>query len=722
MKFASSIATPHLEPACPRAGGGRRTRRRSHPPLRPASSPAYITLMIAELGHFALALALFVAVIQVILPLMGAHTGNIRAMQVGSQSALAQFILVLIAFLALTNAYITSDFSLANVFQNSHTDKPLLYKIAGVWGNHEGSMLLWILMLSFLGALVALFGDNLPKTLQARVLGIQALIGVGFLAFLLLSSNPFERMDPVPLNGTDLNPLLQDPGLAYHPPFLYLGYVGMSVAFSFAVAALLEGRVDPAWARWVRPWTLLAWSSLTLGIAMGSWWAYYELGWGGYWFWDPVENASLMPWLAGTALLHSAIVVEKRDTLKVWTILMAIVAFSTSLLGTFIVRSGLLTSVHSFATDPARGVILLGICVALTGGALALFAWRASALKSGGSFQLLSRESALIANNVLLTVILFFVMLGTFWPTIAELVSGRRVSVGPPYYNFWVIPLFTILVAFMAMGIFLPWKRGKAAALWQKMRIPLAAAVVFAATVFFIVSPGQAMAFLAALIAFWIMFISLADAGDRIKLFKIPLGESLRRAKGVPRSFWGGTMAHFGLGFAILGMTGTSLWLDENIEALWPGETMEVGGYELRFDKVELKRVQNYETEMGYFTLMRNGRVVGMLTPERRWYPVAQMETVEAAILPRWANDVYVAIGEPRGEDGKGRVVRAYHHPLVLYLWGGALLMTFGGVLSLTDRRYRIGAPARNPACKKPKGETPPSIPTPPADDKEQLA
>ncbi len=661
--------------------------------------------MIAELGHFALALALFVAVVQVVVPFWGAWKNNGQAMQIGAQAALAQFILVLVAFLALMNAYLTSDFSLANVFQNSHSQMPVLYKIAGVWGNHEGSMLLWILMLSFLGALVAIYGNNLPPTLKARVLSVQALIGVGFLGFLILSSNPFLRMDPVPADGTALNPLLQDPGLAFHPPFLYLGYVGMSVAFSFAVAALMEGRVDPAWARWVRPWTLLAWSSLTLGIAMGSWWAYYELGWGGYWFWDPVENASLMPWLAGTALLHSAIVVEKRDTLKVWTILMAIVAFSTSLLGTFVVRSGLLTSVHSFATDPTRGTILLGLCVLLTGGALALFAWRASSLKPGGTFQLLSRESALIGNNVLLTVILFFVMLGTFWPTIAELTSGRKVSIGPPFYNFWVIPLFTLLVVFMGMGIFLPWKRGKGGALWKRARLPLAASLLLSFAVYFITAPGQALAFLVGLIAFWMIFISLADGAERIKLFRVPLAESGRRFKSTPRSFWGGTLAHLGLGVAILGMAGTSLWAEQKVAVLMPGESLELAGFDLRFDGVRQAKVANYETEMGSFTLLKKGKIVGALVPERRWYPVAQMETVEAAILPRWGNDIYVAIGEPRGAGGQGRVVRAYHHPLIYYLWFGAILMTLGGILSLTDRRYRIGAPAG----KNKKNVVPPS-------------
>ncbi len=417
--------------------------------------------MVIEFGHFALVLALCVAVVQTAAGLWGGHVKDRAIMGMAGLSAHGQWALVLLSFLALTHAYVTSDFSVQNVFQNSHSDKPMIYKISGVWGNHEGSLILWILIIALLGSAVASFGKRLPDSLRARVLGVQGLIGVSFIAFALFTSNAFLRMDPVPLDGTDLNPLLQDPGLAFHPPFLYLGYVGFSVAFSFAVAALLEGRVDPAWARWVRPWTLVAWSSLTLGIAMGSWWAYYELGWGGYWFWDPVENASLIPWLAGTALLHSAIVVEKRDTLKLWTVLMAIVAFSTSLLGTFVVRSGVLTSVHAFANDPERGALLLVICGVLTGGALLLFALRGSAVKAGGTFSSVSRESALVLNNVILCVITFTVVLGTFFPLFREVMSGDRISVGPPYYTIVTTPLMVLLVLVMAAGILLPWKRGR---------------------------------------------------------------------------------------------------------------------------------------------------------------------------------------------------------------------------------------------------------------------
>ena len=664
-------------------------------------------MMITEIGHFALILALVVAALQTVLPLWGAEARDARAMAAAGPAALAQFGLAAVAFAALTHAYLTSDFSVQNVFQNSHSAKPLLYKFSGVWGNHEGSMLLWILMLSFLGALVAVFGGNLPQTLRARVLGVQALIALGFLAFTIFTSNPFERMDPVPLDGRDLNPLLQDPGLAFHPPFLYLGYVGFSVAFSFAVAALLEGRVDPAWARWVRPWTLLAWSSLTLGIAMGSWWAYYELGWGGYWFWDPVENASLMPWLAGTALLHSAIVVEKRDTLKVWTILMAIVAFSTSLLGTFLVRSGVLTSVHAFANDPERGVYLLGLCVILTGGAFTLFAMRAPAMKSGGVFQPVSREAALIINNLILSAILFTVLAGTFWPTVAELAFGEQISVGAPYFNAVAIPMTALLLLFMSAGSLSPWKRADLAGVLQRLSWAGGAAFLAGLYAFWRATDAPVMAGLAAAMGVWAMGGVLTDLAGRIKLFRLPLSGSLKRAGGLPRAFWGGALAHFGVGVIILGMAGTSLWVSEKILEMRPGETTDIAGFDLRFDGVVNRRIANYEAETGRFALIKEGRQVAELLPERRWYPVAEQQTTEASIIIRWAHDVYIAIGDPRGADNQGRVVRVYHHPLVMFLWSGSLLMAFGGVVSLTDRRYRVGAPAKAKARAPAGGPTP---------------
>ncbi len=663
--------------------------------------------MVVEIGHFALVLALVVALVQTVLPLVGAHRMNAPAMAVAMPAATLQFLLVLLAFAALTHAYVTSDFSVLNVYQNSHSAKPMLYKVTGVWGNHEGSMVLWILMLSFLGALVAWFGGNLPPSLRARVLGIQALIAACFLAFSLLTSNPFARLDPVPLDGTDLNPLLQDPGLAFHPPFLYLGYVGFSIAFSFGVAALLEGRVDPAWARWVRPWTLLAWASLTLGIGMGSWWAYYELGWGGYWFWDPVENASLMPWLAGTALLHSAIVVEKRDSLKRWTILLAIVTFATSLLGTFLVRSGVLTSVHSFANDPERGQFLLLICGVLTGGALFLYALRSEALKPTGAFQTISRETALVANNVLLSVILASIMIGTFWPMVAELTMGEQISVGPPYFNMVTIPFAALLVLIMAAGTLVPWKRARLDAVVDRLRMAGIVTMVAAVLTFGMTFGGPVLAVLGIAMGVWSISGALTDLAERTKAFRISWRDSLARAKGLPRAVWGGAFAHAGVGVAILGMVGTSLWVSERLEVMRPGDTMDLAGYTLRFDGVSERRIANYDTQMGMLTLIEDGAPVATLTPERRWYPIAQQQTTEAAISPRWTSDVYVALGDQKDEASGAWVVRAYYHPMVHLLWGGGLLMTLGGIISLTDRRYRIGAPRSAKAARLPANARP---------------
>ena len=651
--------------------------------------------MLTELGHFALILAALTAALQAGAGLWGARARDGAVMRAAGGAAAAQAALVALAFAALIAAYLRSDFSVLNVYENSHSAKPLLYKLSGAWGNHEGSMLMWILMLAALGAAVALFGRGLPATLRARVVGIQGLIGLCFLAFSLATSNPFARLSPVPPDGTDLNPLLQDPGLAFHPPFLYLGYVGMSVAFSFALAALLEGEVTPAWARWVRPWTLAAWASLTLGIAMGSWWAYYELGWGGYWFWDPVENASLMPWLAGTALLHSAIVVEKRDTLKAWCVLMAILAFATSLLGTFVVRSGVLTSVHSFATDPQRGVWLLVIFAGLTGGALALFAARAHALRGSGVFSSVSRESALVVNNVLLCVLTFTVLLGTFWPLGVEVTTGERMTVGPPYYTLVTTPLMALLAVALSAGVLLPWKRGALSKLRGRLGATVMGASAAGLAVLYASGFKGVLAAVGFVIGVWIVLATLTDAADRIGLRKGPRA-AWRRARGLPGAFWGGGLAHLGMGVAVLGMVGTSLWVGEEQAAMRPGDTLAVGGYDLRFDGVREAFVANYAAEIASFTLLDGGRAVATLQPERRWYPVAQQQTVEAAIVPRWASDVYVAIGEPR--EGGARVVRAYHHPLVLYLWGGALMMVAGGVVSLTDRRYRVGAPQPRPA------------------------
>ena len=505
--------------------------------------------MIPELGHFALILALVVAVVQGTVPLVGAARGDVRLMAMGRTAALTQAFLVILAFGALTQAYVTSDFSVANVVANSHSAKPLLYKISGVWGNHEGSMLLWVLILAVFGAAVALFGGNLPDTLRSRVLAIQALVGVGFLAFILFTSNPFARLFPAPPDGNGLNPLLQDPGLAFHPPLLYLGYVGFSVTYAFAIAALLEGRVDAAWARWVRPWTLAAWCFLTLGIALGSWWAYYILGWGGFWFWDPVENASLMPWLAGTALLHSAIVVEKRDALKSWTVLLAILAFSLSLLGTFLVRSGVLTSVHAFAQDPARGMFILAFLVLVIGGALGLYAWRAPTLQPGGLFQPASREGALIVNNLLLCTLCATVLLGTLYPLFLDLVNGAKVSVGPPFFNTTFVPISFALFAAMCVGPFLGWKRAELWPALVRLRAAFAVAVIGMILAATVIDRHATLAAIAFGFGVWLILGSILEFADRTRLGRAPWAETAASSspcRGAATRTWGRSPRRWG--------------------------------------------------------------------------------------------------------------------------------------------------------------------------------
>ncbi|MEE9140870.1 MAG: heme lyase CcmF/NrfE family subunit [Alphaproteobacteria bacterium] len=652
--------------------------------------------MIAEIGHYALALALILALAQASFPLAGAARGNGLWMAVASPAAAGQFAFTTLAFAALTWAYVTSDFSLANVAANSNSAMPLLYKFAGTWGNHEGSMVLWVLILALFGMLVALFGRNLPPTLRARVLSVQGMIAVGFLLFILLTSNPFLRLDPAPIDGSDLNPILQDPALAFHPPFLYLGYVGFSMAFSFAIAALIEGRVDPAWARWVRPWTLLAWCALTLGIAMGSWWAYYELGWGGWWFWDPVENASFMPWLVGTALLHSAIVVEKRGALKTWTILLAIVTFSLGLIGTFLVRSGVLTSVHTFATDPERGLFILVLLIIAIGGSLALYAVRAPVLKPGGLFAPVSREGALVLNNLLLTTAAATVFLGTLYPLVLDALGSGKVSVGPPYFNATFVPLMIPMLALMALGPMLPWKRGDLAGVLARLKVAFAASAVIALAAWYAHTEGPVLAILGLALAAWLFTGTLVDYAERIRLFRGPFPESLRRARSLPRSAYGMTIAHAGLAVAIAGMASAAAWKTESIQVMRPGETIEVAGYSFTFEGVQ-EDVQepddNYIADKGRFTLRRGGDDIAVLLPERRTYPVRDTTTTEAGIHTTGFADLYAVIGERAGDGGW--VTRLYHLPLVPWIWGGAVVMVLGGAISLTDRRHRVGAPAR---------------------------
>jgi cytochrome c-type biogenesis protein CcmF len=648
--------------------------------------------LIAELGHFALALALAVAFVQGVVPLLGAWRGRANWMAVAEPAALLQLLLIAGAFGALTTLYVTSDFTVANVVANSHSAKPLLYKVAGVWGNHEGSMLLWILILAIYGSAVAVFGRNLPPTLKARVLSVQAWIAVGFLSFSLFTSNPFERVFPAPTDGNDLNPLLQDPGLAIHPPMLYLGYVGFSMAFSFAVAALIEGRVDAAWARWVRPWTLLAWCFLTAGIALGSWWAYYELGWGGWWFWDPVENVSFMPWLAGTALLHSAIVVEKRDALKAWTILLAIVTFSLSLIGTFIVRSGLLTSVHAFATDPERGLFILALLAIAIGGSLLIYAWRAPALEGGGLFAPVSREGGLVLNNLLLSVACATVFIGTMSPLFLE-AFGHKISVGVPYYNITFVPIMAPLVLVMGAGPFLAWKRADLAGVLSRLKFVALLSFLGGLAVYILSGGGGALAAIALTLALWLFLATALEWADRVKLLKSPPAESWRRIKGLPRAAHGMTLAHIGLAVVIAGMVGSAFWKQERITLLRPGESLELGGYTFLLEEVGEVQGPNYLAQRGRFRVSRDGQPVALLSPEKRVYPVQNMPTTEAAIRSTLLGDLYTVIGDP---DGTGAfTVRIYIEPLVPWLWLGTGLMMLGGLVSLSDRRLRVGAPAR---------------------------
>ena len=648
--------------------------------------------MITELGHMALILALCVAVLQATIPLIGAARGNAAWMAVGHSTALIQFLLVALAMAALMNAYVVSDFSVANVVQNSHTDKPLLYKITGVWGNHEGSMLLWIFMLSVCGGALALFSGNLPPDFRARVLSVHGMIGVGVLVFILFTSNPFLRTWPPAPNGHGLNPVLQDPGLAFHPPFLYLGYVGFSVAFSFAVAALIEGRVDPAWARWVRPWSLASWCALTVGIAMGSWWAYYTLGWGGWWFWDPVENASFMPWLVGTALIHSAIVVERRDTLKSWTILLAIVTFSLSLVGTFLVRSGVLSSVHAFAVDPLRGTFILMLLVVAIGGSLILYAIRAPALKAGGPFAPVSREGALLLNNILLATCAATVFLGTLYPLFLDAVGGPKLSVGAPFFNSTFVPLMVPVLIAMAAGPLLSWKRGDLLGALQRLGAAFAAAGIVTLGLLYATYGGPVLAVLGLGLAAWTFMGVLTELAERLRLFRISPAESLRRAINLPRAALGMTLAHLGMAITVAGISASAFEV-EHLAVVPVGGDFDLAGYSMHFDKVQRLQGPNYVAEQATIQVRRDGRTIAVMYPERRFFALQNQTTSVTAIRTSPAFDLYLALGE--AADANGWTIRAYWKPMISWIWGGALVMAFGGVVSLSDRRWRIGAAAR---------------------------
>jgi len=651
--------------------------------------------MIVEIGHFCLVVALFIAILQGTVPIIGAHRNEYSLMAIAVPSAIVQFILVLVAFFTLTYAFIISDFSVTIVALNSHTAKPMLYKVSGVWGNHEGSMLLWALILSGYGAAIAIFGKSLRPSLKVRVLSVQALIGTGVLAFILLTSNPFLRLTTPPLNGKGLNPLLQDPGLAFHPPLLYLGYVGLSLTFSFAVAALIEGRVDAAWARWVRPWTLAAWGFLTGGIVLGSWWAYYELGWGGWWFWDPVENASFMPWLAATALLHSAIVSEKRDSLKAWTIFLAIIAFGLSLLGTFIVRSGVITSVHAFASDPERGVFILLLLFLMIGGAFCLFAWRGPRLKGEGLFQPVSREGSLVFNNFLLTVSAASILLGTLYPLFIDVLDLGKVSVGAPYFESVFVPMMIPMIAIMGFAPFLKWKRGDFKTALEKLRLIIGFSIIGGLIVWIFIDRTNALAALGMTLSLWLFCSILVELAVRLKLFRVPFRESANLFLRQPRATWGMTLAHAGLALAIAGITASSAWKIESIQIMKFGDQVKVADYVFNLKDVKNVAGPNYTATRGIFTVRKDEDQTFILKPEKRMYTNPVMVTTEAAIRPTFLGDLYAVIGD-RDEKSGGYITRIYFNPLVPWMWTGAVLMVLGAGISLTDRRHRIGVPTKN--------------------------
>ena len=650
--------------------------------------------MIVELGHYALVLALAVSLAQASVPLWGALRRDASLTAVARPAALVQFVLCAAAFAALTHAYVVSDFSLANVVENSHSAKPLIYKISGVWGNHEGSMLLWVFILSLFGALVALFSRPMPDDLRALTLATQGVIAAAFFLFILLTSNPFARLADPPGEGLDLNPVLQDPGLAIHPPLLYLGYVGLSITFSFAAAALITGRVDAVWARFVRPWTLLAWTFLTLGIAMGSYWAYYTLGWGGFWFWDPVENASLLPWLAATALIHCVAVVEKRGALKIWTLFLAILAFSLSLLGTFLVRSGVLTSVHSFASDPTRGVFILLILVVFIGGAFALFAWRAPTLTQGGLFAPVSREGALVLNNLLLTTLCATIFTGTLYPLALEALTGEKISVGAPYYDLMAVPLAIPLVLAMPVGQLLAWKRGDLLGAAQRLLVACGAGGL-AALAAIAVKGGPVVSVVGAGFAVYLFVGAFVDIGER--MFRATdLRGAFARAAGLPRSVWGTAFAHAGVAVTILGLSAAG-WGVERVAAVAVKESLPLGPWTVQFGAPEQRKGPNYSAFVVPTRILDSaGRAVATIEPARRSFATRKMTTTEAGIATLGFGQVYIAITD----DTAGRIdARMYWKPLVTLIWIGALIMAFGGLVSLSDRRVRVGVAQRRRAA-----------------------
>ena len=635
--------------------------------------------MTPELGHFALILAFVVSLLQGVLPLVGAQRGQAQWVALARPAAQTQFLLIAFAFGCLAQSFLASDFSVVYVAQHSNTQLPTLYRFSAVWGGHEGSLLLWVLMLAGWGAAVSLASRQLPEVMVARVLAVLGLVGIGLLAFILFTSNPFDRLLPAAAEGRDLNPLLQDPGLVFHPPMLYMGYVGFSVAFAFAIAALISGRLDAAWARWSRPWTTAAWVFLTLGIALGSWWAYYELGWGGWWFWDPVENASFMPWLVGTALIHSLAVTEKRGAFKNWTVLLAIAAFSLSLLGTFLVRSGVLTSVHAFASDPRRGVFILVLLAIVVGSSLALFAWRAPKVSAGGSFGLVSRETMLLMNNVLLVVATGSVLLGTLYPLLIDALGMGKLSVGPPYFNAVFVPVMVPLLLLMAVGPMAHWKHADLRAIARRLRVSMVLAVIAGIALPLLMGAWTPLTAMSSLLAVWIVSSGVFQIMDRMKT-------------GRPTAaFWGMHVAHFGIAVFVIGVAMVGGYQEEKDVRMEPGDTVSVGGYGFRLVEVKTAPGPNYRASVGTVELSKDGRLLKIMHPEKRQYFSSQMPMTEAAIDAGFTRDVYVSLGEPLDNRGAWSV-RVYYKPFVDWIWGGCLLMGLGGVIAMLDRRYRLRA------------------------------
>ena len=645
--------------------------------------------MIPELGHFALIVALCIALAQAVLPLVGAARGNLAWMSVARPAAQGQFVFVAIAFSCLAYSFVSNDFSVLNVATNSNSSLPWFYRFAATWGSHEGSLLLWVLMLAVWMLAVSVFSRHLPLEMVARILGVMALIAAGFYLFMLFTSNPFERLLPAAPDGRDLNPLLQDPGMVIHPPMLYMGYVGFSVAFAFAVAALIGGKLDATWARWSRPWTTMAWVFLTVGIALGSGWAYYELGWGGWWFWDPVENASFMPWLVGTALMHSLAVTEKRGGFRVWTVLLAIIAFSLSLLGTFLVRSGVLTSVHAFATDPTRGIFILGFLTIVIGGSLALFAWRAPRVGLGGSFELVSRESALLANNVLLLVAAASVMLGTLYPLFLDALGLGKISVGPPYFESVFVPLMTPALFLMGIGPIAKWKQAALPEMAARLKWAFVIALITALLLPFTLGKWTPMIAFGLLLALWVAMASFVNLKQRVAQLRATSGRSLgSQLTAIPLGYYGMLLAHVGVAVFITGVTLVKGYETEKDVRMPVGDTVDVGGYTFRLDGLAQVAGPNYEATRGSMAILKDGKELRTLYPEKRFYQVQQMPMTEAAIDTGFTRDLYVSLGEPVG-DGAW-VVRIYDKPFVDWIWGGAFLMALGGILAVSDRRYRL--------------------------------